>query len=162
MAAGDVEGFAAVAFPLVRRVFGNLIANELVSVQPMSLPSGLIFFLDFVISGDLGSGKDSGDGSARLGYHAADRSLYGGNVVGSELTGGVDLEGVPLASAANPADEGFRNLGGGYAHAMKSLEDMTFVLNTCTTRTYTLLGPMEFCSIDPFQPSIGDWRNGIW
>ena len=47
MASGDVEGFAAVAFPLVRRVFGSLIANELVSVQPMSLPSGLIFFLDF-------------------------------------------------------------------------------------------------------------------
>ena len=47
MAAGDVEGFAAVAFPIVRRVFGGLIANELVSVQPMSLPSGLIFFLDF-------------------------------------------------------------------------------------------------------------------
>ena len=47
MAAGDVEGFAAVAFPIVRRVFGGLIANDLVSVQPMSLPSGLIFFLDF-------------------------------------------------------------------------------------------------------------------
>ena len=44
MAGGDVEGFAAVAFPIVRRVFGNLIANDLVSVQPMSLPSGLIFF----------------------------------------------------------------------------------------------------------------------
>ena len=46
MAGGDVEGFAAVAFPIVRRVFGSLIANDLVSVQPMSLPSGLIFFLD--------------------------------------------------------------------------------------------------------------------
>ena len=45
MAGGDVEGFAAVAFPIVRRVFGSLIANDLVSVQPMSLPSGLIFFL---------------------------------------------------------------------------------------------------------------------
>ena len=41
MAAGDVEGFAAVAFPIVRRVFGGLIANDLVSVQPMSLPVGL-------------------------------------------------------------------------------------------------------------------------
>ena len=48
MSAGDVEGFAAVAFPIVRRVFAGLIANDLVSVQPMSLPSGLIFFLDFV------------------------------------------------------------------------------------------------------------------
>ena len=47
MAAGDVQGFASVAFPLVRRVFGGLLANDLVSVQPMSLPSGLIFFLDF-------------------------------------------------------------------------------------------------------------------
>ena len=47
MSAGDVEGFAAVAFPIVRRVFGNLLAQDLVSVQPMSLPSGLIFFLDF-------------------------------------------------------------------------------------------------------------------
>ena len=47
MAAGDVEGFAAVAFPMVRRVFGELIANDLVSVQPMNLPSGLIFFMDF-------------------------------------------------------------------------------------------------------------------
>ena len=50
MAAGDVEGFAAVAFPIVRRVFGSLIANDLVSVQPMSLPSGLIFFLDISLA----------------------------------------------------------------------------------------------------------------
>jgi hypothetical protein len=49
MAGADVEGFASVAFPIVRRVFGNLIANDLVSVQPMSLPSGLIFFLDFTV-----------------------------------------------------------------------------------------------------------------
>ena len=54
MGAGDVEGFAAVAFPIVRRVFAGLIANDLVSVQPMSLPSGLIFFLDFVYSPALG------------------------------------------------------------------------------------------------------------
>src|SRR5690606_15647833 len=33
MSAGDVAGFASVAFPLVRRAFGNLIANKIVSVQ---------------------------------------------------------------------------------------------------------------------------------
>ena len=43
MAGGDVEGFAAVAFPIVRRVFAGLIANDLVAVQPMSLPSGTHF-----------------------------------------------------------------------------------------------------------------------
>ena len=76
MAAGDVEGFAAVAFPLVRRVFGSLIANDLVSVQPMSLPSGLIFFLDFTY-----------ENPDRL--DIAGNSLYGGGVVGQALTGGV-------------------------------------------------------------------------
>ena len=81
MAAGDVEGFAAVAFPIVRRVFGGLLANDLVSVQPMSLPSGLIFFLDFT--------KTSG----RVGDAAAD-SVYGGGRVGAEITGGADLSGV--------------------------------------------------------------------
>jgi hypothetical protein len=91
MAAGDVEGFAAVAFPLVRRVFGSLIANDLVSVQPMSLPSGLIFFLDFKVSTDIGDGETADD--PRLGY-PTDTSLYGGGVVGSQLTGGVDLTGV--------------------------------------------------------------------
>ena len=84
MSAGDVEGFSAVAFPLVRRVFGNLIANDLVSVQPMSLPSGLIFFLDFTWSTPPGA---KGIGSAIPG-----QSIYGGNVVGVGLTGGVDLD----------------------------------------------------------------------
>ena len=47
---GQVAGFTNVAFPIVRRVFAGLVANEIVSVQPMSLPSGLIFFLDFTTS----------------------------------------------------------------------------------------------------------------
>ncbi|MFA6159344.1 MAG: hypothetical protein WC763_07000 [Candidatus Paceibacterota bacterium] len=43
----DIIGFQNVAFPMIRRVFGGLIANELVGVQPMSLPSGLIFYMDY-------------------------------------------------------------------------------------------------------------------
>ena len=86
MQAGDVEGFSAVAFPIVRRVFGNLLAQDLVSVQPMSLPSGLIFFMDFVF-GD-GSGVNAnGD---RLAQRAG-TSLYGGGKVGSQITGGINL-----------------------------------------------------------------------
>jgi len=86
MSGGDVEGFASVAFPIVRRVFGNLLAQDLVSVQPMSLPSGLIFFLDFVFSADGGMDAD-GDRLAQR----ADTSVYGGGKVGSQITGGVDL-----------------------------------------------------------------------
>ena len=41
------EEWAGVALPLVRRIFAEFAAKEFVSVQPMNLPSGLIFFLDF-------------------------------------------------------------------------------------------------------------------
>ena len=41
------EQWAGVALPLVRRVFAEISAKEFVSVQPMNMPSGLVFFLDF-------------------------------------------------------------------------------------------------------------------
>ena len=43
---GDEE-WSGVALPLVRRIFGEIAAQEFVSVQPMNLPSGLVFYLDF-------------------------------------------------------------------------------------------------------------------
>jgi len=108
MSAGDVQGFAAVAFPLVRRVFGNLIANELVSVQPMSLPSGLIFFLDFTFAGTRGT-------DARMGFDAG-TSLYGGGAVGAQITGGVNLAGQEGTVAQGPY-----NLRNGYSSPTGSL-----------------------------------------
>ena len=99
MGGADVEGFAAVAFPIVRRVFGGLVANQLVSVQPMSLPSGLIFFMDFTFS--------NATGQSRLG-ELANASLYGGGRVGQELTGGVSLTGLN-------AERSFYNLNNGYS-----------------------------------------------
>jgi len=63
---GKVRGFSNVAFPIVRRVFGGLIANDLVSIQPMSLPSGLLFYLDYTY------------GSAQGGVSTAGESLYNG------------------------------------------------------------------------------------
>jgi len=105
MSAGDVEGFASVAFPIVRRVFGGLIANELVSVQPMSLPSGLIFFLDFVHSDNV-AGMTAGE------------SIYGGNVVGRNLINGVNLDEDLTQDGAG----GFYDLGTGYTHATGSVD----------------------------------------
>jgi hypothetical protein len=54
VSSGDLRGFSNVAFPMVRRVFGGLVANELVSIQPMSLPSGLLFYLDYTYGTDIG------------------------------------------------------------------------------------------------------------
>jgi hypothetical protein len=89
MAGGDVEGFAAVAFPIVRRVFAGLIANDLVSVQPMSLPSGLIFFLDFSFDRE------------RLG-NAQGQSLYGTDKLASEISEGVTLDGIDADRDVGP------------------------------------------------------------
>ena len=112
MSRGAVEGFASVAFPIVRRVFGGLVANDIVSVQPMSLPSGLIFFLDFKYT------------QARLDIRNGD-SIYGGGVLGHKLTGGVDLSqearNANVASSGDNADKGFYNLNNGYASPTGSL-----------------------------------------
>jgi len=112
MAGGDVEGFASVAFPIVRRVFGGLIANDLVSVQPMSLPSGLIFFLDFQLN------------SSRLGSEAND-SVYGGGVVGQQITGGVSLAG-------ENAEESFYALNNGYSSPTASAAVATTIIASGT------------------------------
>jgi hypothetical protein len=133
MAAGDVEGFAAVAFPIVRRVFAGLIANDLVSVQPMSLPSGLIFFLDFQISSTAGSGP-------RLGYSAND-SVYGQGVVGQQITGGVSLTGVN-------AEKGFYNLNNGYTSPTGSNTGLTITVVASGTFGAGTQGIDEFCRYD--------------
>ena len=49
-ASAGSEEWAGVALPLVRRIFGSIAAKEFVSVQPMNLPSGLIFYMDFKYS----------------------------------------------------------------------------------------------------------------
>ena len=41
------EQWAGVALPLVRKVFAQISSKDFVSVQPMNLPSGLVFYLDF-------------------------------------------------------------------------------------------------------------------
>ena len=42
--------FETVVFPLVRRVFSRLLANDIVSVQAMNMPIGKLFFIKPVIS----------------------------------------------------------------------------------------------------------------
>jgi len=44
----NVGSFTKFIFPVLRRVFPNLIANEIVSVQPMTAPVGAVFFLDYI------------------------------------------------------------------------------------------------------------------
>src|SRR6056300_675340 len=58
--AGAGEQWAGVALPLVRKVFAQIAAKDFVSVQPMNLPSGLVFYLDFKY-GTSTNGRTSND-----------------------------------------------------------------------------------------------------
>jgi hypothetical protein len=89
-AAGSEE-WAGVALPLVRRIFAEFAAKEFVSVQPMNLPSGLIFYLDFKY-GTAVPGFDN-DNSNRTGDpfgnpNALD-SMFGVTTTGSDAAGGL-------------------------------------------------------------------------
>jgi hypothetical protein len=79
-AAGQGAQWAGVALPLVRKVFGSLSSKEFLSVQPMNLPSGLVFFLDF----QYGQDKELNQGPAGDVY-ASTSSLYGNTNPGANL-----------------------------------------------------------------------------
>jgi hypothetical protein len=73
LAGTNGEQWAGVALPLVRKVFGSIASKNFVSVQPMNLPSGLVFYMDFKY------------GNTRFGQTAG-QSLYG-NQLTSQFSG---------------------------------------------------------------------------
>ncbi len=73
------EQWSGVALPLVRRIFAELSAQEFVSVQPMNLPSGLIFYLDF----KYGSEQQGGN------LHVKNSDLYGDTSSSGDPSGGL-------------------------------------------------------------------------
>jgi hypothetical protein len=112
---GQIAGFSNVAFPIVRRVFAGLVANEIVSVQPMSLPSGLLFYLDYTYGSNVGG--DAGLSLSNSATHATYKrgsSVYNlptGNAIrsGSLATGGqYDLVGTGFSKV----HKGASNLAG--------------------------------------------------
>ena len=75
--AASSEEWSGVALPLVRRIFGELAAQEFVSVQPMNLPSGLIFYLDFKY------------GTAQTANHTENSDVHGNTSGSGDAAGGL-------------------------------------------------------------------------
>ena len=85
---GSNGAFETVVFPIVRRVFSKLLANEIVSVQAMNLPIGKLFFFVPKIQGYTGgTGNYSGDHYAPIGspgnYSPTDRNQGYGDSLGA-------------------------------------------------------------------------------
>jgi len=77
------EEWSGVALPLVRRIFGEIAAKEFVSVQPMNLPSGLIFYMDFKYGSSI-NGFTKGDSLyGNSGTKGKDSLSPAGNKLGS-------------------------------------------------------------------------------
>ena len=88
------EEWAGVALPLVRRIFGSIASKEFVSVQPMNLPSGLVFYMDFKYSSNVSAGNPDFSGSSVYGTGGTfgkDNLSPAGNKLGStqDITGGL-------------------------------------------------------------------------
>jgi len=86
--AGNGEQWAGVALPLVRKIFGQIASKEFVSVQPMNLPAGLVFYLDFQYGNNktpfFSGNSVYGTPSAKFG-NLAEGGLYGAGKFGFSL-----------------------------------------------------------------------------
>ena len=69
---GDVQGLQKIMLPIVRRVFPNLIANNIVSVQPIAAPAGIIFYLKY----QYGTEKPGNPASGYTGQDYPEYSMY--------------------------------------------------------------------------------------
>ena len=102
--AGTGEQWAGVALPLVRKIFGQIASKEFVSVQPMNLPAGLVFYLDFQYGNNKTPFADGnslyGTPSANFGNQAAG-GLYGAGKFGYSLNQfSASISAVSITSAS--------------------------------------------------------------
>ena len=113
------EEWSGVALPLVRRIFGEIASKEFVSVQPMNLPSGLIFFLDFKYGSAQGApgqfggkslfgGTNATGSAANFGRtDAATGGLYGESRYGYSVNDASIAAATSAQTSASWADLGF-------------------------------------------------------
>ncbi len=114
----NAEEWSGVALPLVRRIFGELAAQDFVSVQPMNLPSGLIFYLDFKY------------GTAQTGNHVENSDVYG-NTSGSNVDASGGLYGA-----------------GKFGYSINDKETAEIKIDTSTGATAFITSSVSFQDVD--------------
>jgi hypothetical protein len=161
------EEWAGVALPLVRRIFAEFAAKEFVSVQPMNLPSGLIFYLDFKY-GTAQGGFDS-DNNDRTGdpfsSPNADDSMFGVTTTDGDPTGGLygagrfgytlnDVKAVTSGSAAVAATSASINFDSNFSILDYKVMNIPVPTNAdlYAVRSFTLVsGSTEFTPVQAFS-----------
>ena len=96
----NAEQWSGVALPLVRRIFAEIAAKDFVSVQPMNLPSGLVFYLDFKYG--TGQGNKAGNSASGNDFLTGQgRTSQKDSVFGQTDAGG---NGTSVAAGSAPAE----------------------------------------------------------
>tara|TARA_B100000902_G_scaffold228561_1_gene216978 strand:+ start:16 stop:1686 length:1671 start_codon:yes stop_codon:yes gene_type:complete len=168
------EEWSGVALPLVRKIFGELAAQEFVSVQPMNLPSGLIFYLDFKY-GTAQAGF--GDGDQVFGITSASNAdpsqgLYGAGRSGYSINDypGTSYE-IGLASEAGATSTGSITWADvdyepGLSASLSNLKYFDVPLSTMTNpdkegiKAFEITGSTAFDAYYPAYTKMLDAVNG--
>jgi|694.fasta_scaffold116482_2 hypothetical protein len=139
----NAEEWAGVALPLVRRIFAEIAAKDFVSVQPMNLPSGLVFFLDFKygtaqqVKGSTAGGNDFLTGQGR--------KSQGDSVFGITDAGGLGTE----AAGGTAPSEGLYGAG-----------RFGYTINDVTSSTFTLANSVTSARTGSVAVGTGVFSNG--
>ena len=96
--------FDTVAFPMVRRIFSRLLANEIVSVQPLALPSGLLFYMDARVSTNKVAPYNTANGQPGSTYDESSAYERFYNNRGSDASFGTGFTATGTAFTSGSAD----------------------------------------------------------
>jgi len=167
---GTGEQWAGVALPLVRKVFGQIASKEFVSVQPMSLPAGLVFFLDFqygtdknpFAKGDSLYGTATQVGESGFG-NAASGGLYGAGRYGYSINQFTSSVSVATASAVASASFAQVNFDSNYSSSVAGGSDAALAtvkaITIATSSISMSLNPNTVRAISITSGSIAESDN---
>jgi hypothetical protein len=157
------EEWAGVALPLVRRIFGSIAAKEFVSVQPMNLPSGLIFYMDFKY-GTNAAGNPDFSGSSLFGNGGTfgkDSLSPAGNKLGSTQVAEGGLYGagrfgytINNATSASNATVASASIADFDYDLTNTVLSASYVANTLKKVTIALPGDADFNGVRAFELAL--------
>ena len=140
--ANGSEEWAGVALPLVRRIFAEFAAKEFVSVQPMNLPSGLVFYLDFKY------------GTAQPGFTADQTDP----VASSEHPFAANESADSMFGVTNTSNDPSGGLygRGKSTYSSKMTQSLLTAANICTNGTATCKDVLRYIDNDMYEPDINE------
>ena len=153
------EEWSGVALPLVRRIFGEIAAQDFVSVQPMNLPSGLVFYLDFKYGKSVsGYGEDGHTKVPGGGVESLQGKSGPNNPSGSSApygVGGLYGEGrydysvkQATGTLSNCADAGTTAIAGQFITSSVTYKDINFNQEHSASRAASELIMLKFDAAD--------------